>query len=862
MKINKYQLILVLAICFISIEIFAIQDIHRRTSFSFEENQGQFKDMDGNLTPNVLFKLQANGIDVYVTTSGLTYVFQSFTQGNEMNKLNTIGFPSENQKIEFHWERVDMLLENAQISTENLTVKKESSQGRTNYFLGHCPTGIRNVPNYGELIFSNIYSNIDWVIYNSHGSGFKYDFILHPGAKPDDIQLIYRMKNQLELINGNLNINTQFGNLEENKPISYLDDKLIYSAFKLDSLQENIFGGYDHFVSFILDEESKQLISDNLSTHKIIIDPELQWGTFFGGNGSESANAMKADSQNNLYIVGYNYLLDFPVQSSTGYFQGTSNGSTELVIIKFNKDGVLLWSTYYGGSSYEYLFGFDIDENDNIYCGGYTFSSDFPTEDAGTFFVDSPSGEEDAFMLKFNNQGDRVWATYIGGSGEDEIRSISAKNGVVYAVGYTSSTNFPLAVSGSYNQGSLRGQLDCFIMKFDAIGSLFWSTYYGGIGIDQANSVIIDNTGNVFITGDTQSADFETQDNDGYFTGSFGGVLDAFLLKFDSMDNRLLSTFFGGVFKDMGDDLAVDNDNNLFFYGYTQSPNIPLLDAGTFFQGIHTNLPADGFSPENCIPFLAKFNSQGVLKWSTYYGNQHSYNWQDQHNIAIDECGNLYCTTIDAKGIEDQIPFVDNGYTNSWYGQSTRLSMFSNDGQLLGATPLCTLSGHGKYIICTGKNGYFWTSTTVNGFYPQNPLDVSTLPLKEGEANTYFDNTNASATDDIFINRFHSTLIDCKLTGAPNSNENFIIPNVFTVNGDQTNDLYSLYVNGATKINFTILNRWGESIYTASGISPTWDGKNYDGKESIDGVYYIQYQIEFENGKIEKGQSFIHLIRN
>lgn len=866
MKKVAFQLLLVLAYCLSSHLTLANADSRNSTFCGFEENKGQFIDMNGNVVPNVLFKLQTPRVSLYVTTTGITYLFQQFTHAEEYNHITKMGVSNESQQDELRWERVDMMLKNALISDENVVVRDEFAQGKSNYFLGHCPEGIRNVSHYEKLVFKNIYPNIDWVLYNSHETGFKYDFILRSGANPEHLRLVYRMKNQLNLIDGAINITTQLGSLVEKAPVSYLDSKLIFSEFKLESSLKNEFGGYDYVVSYSLDANAKRFIQDESKNHEMIIDPELQWGTFFGGNGSESSNAIKTDSQNNLYIAGYTFQSDFPVLSSTGYFQGTSNGSTELALMKFSEAGALLWSTYYGGGSYEYMYALEIDENDAIYCGGYTTSGNFPLQNAGTYFDASTNGFEDAFILKFNSQGDRLWATYIGGSAEDEIRSITAKNGVVYVVGYTASPDYPMMASGSYNQGTLNGYLDATIQKFDASGNLMWSTYYGGSGVEQANSAVIDNSGNVYITGDTHSNNFETQDAGGYFSNTFSGAIDGFILKFDPTNNRLWSTYFGGIYKDMGEDLAVDSDNNLFYYGYTQSPDMPLFDAGTFFQGLHTNLPPDANSSGNAIPFLAKFDPQGVMTWATYYGNRHSYNWQDQHNIAVDACGYLYCATIDAYGVEDQVPFVDNGYTNTWHGQSTRLSLFSSDGELLGATALCTMSGHGKYLICTGTDGYLWTSTTVNGFYPQNPLDVSTLPLMEGEANTYFDNTNGGNSDDVFINRFNTKMIDCEIIAIEPPVENPIeestVPNVLTPNGDQSNDLYSLNISGASNIELKIYNRWGESVYTASGASPTWDGKSTSGVELNEGVYFIIYIVQNSAGSITSGQSFVHLVRD
>lgn len=839
-----------------SAALFAQRNQSNNDSHFFEENKGQLVDMNGEHVPNVLFKVNSSGVNVFVTEKGLTYLFQRYEYTEEMDSVTQMkGHRTKVKAV--HWERVDLELVNAAISANNTLKEEESEHGTLNYFLAHCPNGIRNVKKYGKLTIRNIYPNIDWVLYNTSNNGFKYDFVLHSGANLDDIRMVYSLKEKLEMIDGKLLIHTSLGAIKEDAPVSFLNKKRISSAFHLESVKENELGGFNNVITFVLDENALERLQNASENNQLVIDPELEWGTFFGGSGGEASSSIKADSQGNLFVAGYSSSLDFPVMSASGYYQGTASTPTDVTISKFSASDALLWSTYYGGSNYEYLYGFEIDDDDNLYCSGITASYNFPTQDAGTYFDPFSNGQEDAFFIKFNSQGDRLWSTFFGGGDTDEIRSLAVKNGVLYAVGYTESIDFPtLASFGNYNQPNIHGILDATITKFDTDGNLLWSTYYGGDGFEQANATAIDSEGNVYIAGNSHSTNLGTQDAGAYFSGSFSGEIDVMILKFDANDNRLWATYHGGDQKEMGNDLAIDHNDNVFLYGYTQSGDFPVLDAGTFFQGVHTDLPSGTGSAMNAIPFLSKFTPQGNLVWSTYYGNQHSYNWQDQHNIALDECGYLYCSTIDAGGIEDIIPFVDGGFEGSWHGQSTRLSLFSNDGDLMGATPLCTMSGHGKYLVCTGTNGTVWTSTAINGFYPQNPLDYSTLPLKNSGSG-YYDGTN-DIPDDIFINRFKTNIgSDCKIIETVVGN--VVIPNVFTPNGDQLNDFYSLTAPNAENIELIIVNRWGNVVFEASGVEPKWDGTDLSGEKVVDGVYYLSYTISYAESETITGQSFVHL---
>ncbi|MFK7784259.1 MAG: SBBP repeat-containing protein [Crocinitomicaceae bacterium] len=856
------RIIYLFCLVFFNQFLFAQESVSPSETVYFEENQGQFVDMNGKLVPDVLFKLQGAGINLYVTKTGLTYVFQQMepSEDNDLS-LNDQGLEPRSRTI--NWERVDVRLPEANINSDNYLVRNENNQGTLNYFLAHCPDGLQGIKKYGKVIFEDIYPNIDWVLYTTNKNGFKYDFVLHAGANPNDIQLVYNMRNKLSMKDGKLEISIDYGTMTESAPVSFMNEELVPSKFMLESAIPNDDGGYSNIISFSLDAETTADIQNPDLYHELVIDPELQWGTFFGGSGVDTPTAVASDSENNLYVAVSNYLANFPVQSTTGYYQGNTNGLTEIALLKFNEAGALLWSTYYGGTFYEEVYGITVDQDDNIYFAGTTGSFDFPTQDAGTYYDVYSNGGEDGFILKFNGQGDRLWATYVGGADNDEILSIDVRDGMLYVVGSTKSTDFPLALVGgsanAYYQNTLQGYADATLQKFDEFGNLLWSTYYGGNGFDRADASVLDGEGNLYVTGFTTSGNFDTQNAGGYYQGNDAGLGDAFILKFDEFGNRLWSTHYGGSSKDIGNDLAVDNDNNLFFYGYTESTDLPLMDNGTYFMGTHVNTTSAPFVSN--IPFLAKFNQQGDLTWATYHGSQYAYSDRDQHNIAVDECGYVYCSTVDVNGIEEIVPFADGGYMSEWTGSSHRLSWFTNDGVLLGASPICIASGLGDAFVCTGKDGVVWTVSETNYLNTAIPFDHSVLPLMPGESGAYYDNSADTISDDLFIAKFKTDFENCKIVGAEPFGD-LVIPNVFTPNNDQSNDLYSLNIDEAAYVEFTISNRWGNVVYQASGSSPTWDGKDLSGDPVVDGVYYISYFIEKENGTVTAGQGFIHLERD
>ena len=105
--------------------------------------------------------------------------------------------------------------------------------------------------------------------------------------------------------------------------------------------------------------------------------------------------------------------------------------------------------------------------------------------------------------MKFNNSGERLWATYYGGSSNDYGYAICTDNSSnIYITGETSSTDFPTqTLTGAYNQAASGGSSDAFILKFNSSGARLWATYYGGSGWDFVRSICTDNSDNLYITG-------------------------------------------------------------------------------------------------------------------------------------------------------------------------------------------------------------------------------------------------------------------------------------------------------------------------------------------------------------------------
>ena len=132
---------------------------------------------------------------------------------------------------------------------------------------------------------------------------------------------------------------------------------------------------------------------------------------------------------------------------------------------------------------------------------GSTDSTDFPMT-SGAHDTSFNGGGYDVFVSKLNGGlTDMLASTYLGGSGWESGFALALDaNGNVYVTGSTSSTDFP-TMSGAYD-ASISGSVDVFVSKLDGgLTSLLASTYLGGSSRDEGNSLTLDTSGNVYVTG-------------------------------------------------------------------------------------------------------------------------------------------------------------------------------------------------------------------------------------------------------------------------------------------------------------------------------------------------------------------------
>ncbi|MHA1187003.1 MAG: SBBP repeat-containing protein [Candidatus Heimdallarchaeota archaeon] len=370
----------------------------------------------------------------------------------------------------------------------------------------------------------------------------------------------------------------------------------------------------------------------------------------------------------------------------------------------------LVYSTFIGGDSNDVALSTVIDEQGSIYLTGYTSSLNFPlTQDA---FNSTHSGSSDCFVLKLSPDGSNIlYSTFIGGYSMDHAVSIVVdEDGCVYVTGFTLSSDFPTTENAfnrthCWDDGYFPQKFDCFVFKLSADGSeLLYSTFVGGTDSNLGGSIAVNDEGNAFVTGVTSSSDFPSTTN--AFDDSFNGEIDCFVFKLSVDGSALIySTFIGGNFSDRSMEIIIDQNNNAFVIGFTESNDFPVTDG--VFSTSH-NGESDGF--------LCKLSADGsLMHFSTLIGGKDS---DICGSIVLDKRGNIYMTGYTKS---DDFPTTSNALNSTFIGDTDIfVTKFSEEGtNLLYSTLIGGKEGDiGLSIALDIKNNLYVVGKTESADFP------------------------------------------------------------------------------------------------------------------------------------------------
>lgn len=621
--------------------------VQHSSIISFTENKGQVADQNGNPRPDVQFSGNTRGMAFHLRNNGISYELNRVDSWKKMDLpgatdlVEDISTPDQltTYRIDINWLGFNP-------SYEIITAKQTA--GTSSYYYPVCPNGVIGVRTFEDVIYKNIYSNVD-LHYYAQNNTLKYDFIVSPGGNYKDIKAVVNGATKIEIQrNGSLLYYTPLGQIEEGAPLVFQNGRQLSARW---IVKGNI-------LEFEIDNYDP--------ASELIIDPATRtWATYYGGTGLDHAYRCRTDASGNIFITGW-------TQSGTGIatagsYQSTSAGNNNIYLAKFNSSGVRQWGTYVGDNASDQGYGVAVDASGNVYICGDEFTAGTVVASAGCHQPTFGGGTVDAFLMKFDANGVKLWGTHYGAANEDRAYSCAVTpTGDVVMTGQSFGNSPAVFTTAGCQQPAYGGGTqDGFVVKFNSAGVRQWGTYYGGGFNDVLSSVAVDLSGNIYLSGWTLGGAVVSA---GCHQPTIGGGQDCMFIKLNSAGIRQWGTFYGGAGNDTGGECAVDASGNVYFTGNTAgSTGTSIATAGSHQPTLVSGAEA----------FLVKFNTSGVRQWGTYYGGA----GVDQGiGCATDAAGNIYFCGMSTTTTANAISTAGSHQPTSGGGNEAFLVQFNSAG--------------------------------------------------------------------------------------------------------------------------------------------------------------------------------------
>jgi len=518
--------------------------------------------------------------------------------------------------------------------------------GKTNYFIGNDPHQWRSgVPQFAGVRYESVYPGIDLVFYGNQGQ-LEYDFRVAPGSDPSRAELQFDGASQLELKDGDLVVTAE----KKDNAVVRLRAPQVYQdrgdhrnkitgrfVLRADNRVGFEIGAYDH-------------------SRELVIDPVLQFSTYFGGSGTETSPSVAVNGDGFIYLAGSTAspIGSFPLNGTVPTTLG-SNPNIFVAKISPAQPPAVVYLTFLGGNGADSEVGLAVDGGGNAYFAGNTTSTNFPTTSLAYQTGPLAKGTQcsaactSVFVSVLNSLGSALtYSSYLSGNGNDVASGMTIDtNRDAFVTGTTTSNNpasndvvFPATQLPVPFQSTPLSSIQFFVTKINTtipgVSSIAYSTYFGGS--TPANPVVtgggitVDTTGNVYFSGTTNFFNSGSGINGTGGSGDFpilnayqpcldtippasGPAVsnpcvaptttpfptDAFMVKLNPLGQTgaqlLFSTYFGGTNSDSSTAITIDSGAaNIYLTGSTNSSDIVLPTGTLAFQGC-LNTP-----PPNVLP--------------------------------------------------------------------------------------------------------------------------------------------------------------------------------------------------------------------------------------------------------------------
>jgi hypothetical protein len=420
-----------------------------------------------------------------------------------------------------------------------------------------------------------------------------------------------------------------------------------------------------------------------------------------------------------------------------------------------------------------------------------------------------------AFTQNFEWVRQFAGASY--GAGE-YIESALDNAGNVYTTGYFEGTmDFDPDTTAVFNLTSLGGK-DIFISKLDAAGNFIWAKNMGGIEDDKANSITVDDNGNIYTTGFFRdTVDFDT--GSGLFELFSAGSRDIFITKHDALGNFVWVKQIAGVSGESGESITYSNQGNIYLTGSFSGADSVDFDPGA---GVYNLIPYTGSQDA----FVLKLDTLGDFIWANQFGNTGS---EEGYGITVDATGNVY-TSGNFEGTVYFNPGVSLDSLTSFGGRDVFVSKLGASGNFIWAKHFGGSLDDQSFAIKLDNTGNVFTT----GYF-QETVDF--------DPGTSVDSLTSFGVQDIFITKldgFGNYLWTKQIGGADFdiglSLDIDASGNVYTAGAFQSTVDFD---PGNNSFNFTALNGFNAFISKLDGAGNFVWAKQFGGVAGGSGAYSV-----------------------
>ena len=677
--------------------------------------QVQFIENKGQWDKNIKFKSVAGDGSFFLTDNGFT--ISQFSSKDILNIKERIhGMKTGDSKsepknksdvVKAHAYSVSFINGSAaQITGEKPLVTVN------NYFIGNDPSKwASNCRVFQAVTYHNVYPGIDIRYYVDGVSNLKYDIIIKPGGRVEDIALKYSGVDKIETKNRELIISTPLGKSKELKPFTFQT---------IDNQRQEVDCRYE-----IKGDVVRFKIKNYSKLETLIIDPTL---IFFSYSGSVADNwgfTATYGPDGSFYGGGIVFGPGFPV--SPGSYDQSFESDRDIGIIKLSPDGSQrIYATYIGGNGKEQPHSLIVDPQGNLIMAGRTNSSDYPCVPARNAAVSGVGGEWDICVTKLNASGSAlIGSMRIGGPGDDGVNIVDdSEDGVVslkrnygddarsevildganniYVASSSSSTGSSFPTTPGVMQSNNAGAQDAVILKLSPdCNNILLSTLLGGSGDDAAYVLTLGQNGNIYVAGGTASPNLNGISLSGVlksnFTPSLQDVCDGYVIELNNNFSAAVNgTYIGTSSADQIYGIETDKNGFIYIMG-TSEGNMPVINAA--------------YSVPGSKQFISKLEKDlSAFIYTTVFGSPNS----PVPNISptaflVDRCENVYVSGW-------------GGKPNSTYKGGNTIGMPTTPGAIKAQTDP---SGSDFYFFVLEKNA---VSQLYGSFFGQNdPVGISTF---------------------------------------------------------------------------------------------------------------------------------------